>query len=81
MNMRIDVKGSTGSSQSGDGQTLSIPVGRRMIAVARSGDAYFAIEDICTHDGAALTGGDDRRNRNHLPASRGKILPAQRVRR
>ncbi len=37
--------------------TLSIPVGRRMIAGARSGDAYFAIEDICTHDGAALTGG------------------------
>jgi 3-phenylpropionate/trans-cinnamate dioxygenase ferredoxin subunit len=41
----------------GDGQTISIAVGRRMIAVARSGDAYFAIEDICTHDGAALTGG------------------------
>ena len=59
-----------------DGQTLSIPVGRRMIAVARSGDAYFAIEDICTHDGAALTGGDHRGHRNHLPASRGTILPA-----
>jgi len=28
-----------------------------MIAVARSGGAYFAIEDICTHDGAELTGG------------------------
>ena len=40
-----------------DGQTISIPVGRRMIAIARSGEAYFAIEDICTHDGAALTGG------------------------
>ena len=40
-----------------DGQTLSIPVGRRMIAVARSGEAYFAIEDVCTHDGAELTGG------------------------
>lgn len=40
-----------------DGQTLSIPSGRRMIAVARTGAAYFAIEDICTHDGAALTGG------------------------
>ncbi len=40
-----------------DGQTISIPAGRRMIAVARSGDAYFAIEDICTHDGAELTGG------------------------
>ena len=39
----------------GDGQTISIPVGRRMIAVARSGEAYFAIEDVCTHDGAQLT--------------------------
>lgn len=41
----------------GDGHTVSIPVGRRMIAVARSGDAYFAFEDLCTHDGAELTGG------------------------
>jgi 3-phenylpropionate/trans-cinnamate dioxygenase ferredoxin subunit len=41
----------------GDGQTISIPVGRRMIAIARSGESYFAIEDVCTHDGAQLTGG------------------------
>ncbi len=41
-----------------DGQTISIPAGKRMIAVARSGDAYYAIEDICTHDGAPLTGGE-----------------------
>jgi 3-phenylpropionate/trans-cinnamate dioxygenase ferredoxin component len=41
-----------------DGQTRSIAAGRRMIAVARSGDAFFAIEDICTHDGAPLTGGE-----------------------
>jgi len=40
-----------------DGQTLSIAVGRRLIAIARSGDEYFAIEDVCTHDGAELTGG------------------------
>jgi 3-phenylpropionate/trans-cinnamate dioxygenase ferredoxin subunit len=40
-----------------DGQARSIAVGRRMIAVARSGDEYFAIEDLCTHDGAELTGG------------------------
>jgi 3-phenylpropionate/trans-cinnamate dioxygenase ferredoxin subunit len=40
-----------------DGNAVSLAVGRRMIAVARSGDAYFAIEDICTHDGAQLTGG------------------------
>ena len=40
-----------------DGDAISIPVGRRVIAVVRSGDSYFAIEDICTHDGAQLTGG------------------------
>ncbi len=40
-----------------DGQTLSIPVGRRMVAVARTGQSFYAIEDICTHDGAELTGG------------------------
>jgi 3-phenylpropionate/trans-cinnamate dioxygenase ferredoxin subunit len=40
-----------------EGETLSFPAGRRMIAVARTEGAYFAIEDVCTHDGAALTGG------------------------
>ena len=40
-----------------DGEAISIPVGRRMIAVVRSGDEYFAIEDVCTHDGGILTGG------------------------
>jgi 3-phenylpropionate/trans-cinnamate dioxygenase ferredoxin subunit len=40
-----------------DGQTRSIAVGRRMIAIARSGESYFAFEDVCTHDGAELTGG------------------------
>ena len=41
-----------------DGEAISIPVGRRMVAVVRSGAEYFAIEDVCTHDGAELTGGD-----------------------
>ncbi len=40
-----------------DGHTVSMAVGRRMIAVARSGAEYFAIDDVCTHDGAELTGG------------------------
>jgi 3-phenylpropionate/trans-cinnamate dioxygenase ferredoxin subunit len=40
-----------------DGHARSIAAGRRMIAVARRGDEFFAIEDICTHDGAELTGG------------------------
>jgi 3-phenylpropionate/trans-cinnamate dioxygenase ferredoxin subunit len=41
----------------GDGRAVSIAVGRRNVAVARSGEEYFAVEDICTHDGAELTGG------------------------
>lgn len=41
-----------------DGQAKSIAVGRRMVAVVRSGGSYFAVEDICTHDGAELTGGE-----------------------
>ena len=45
------------AGQLGDGHTISIAAGRRTIAVARSGDAYFAFEDVCTHDGAELTGG------------------------
>jgi 3-phenylpropionate/trans-cinnamate dioxygenase ferredoxin component len=40
------------------GEAISIPVDRCMIAVVRSGDEYFAIEDVCTHDGAELTGGE-----------------------
>ena len=28
-----------------------------MVAVARSGGEFFAVEDVCTHDGAELTGG------------------------
>jgi 3-phenylpropionate/trans-cinnamate dioxygenase ferredoxin subunit len=41
-----------------DGQTKSIAAGKRMIAVARSGDIYYAIDDICTHDGEPLAGGE-----------------------
>lgn len=40
-----------------DGEPRSIAVGRRMVAVVRSGEQYYAIEDVCTHDGAELTGG------------------------
>jgi len=45
------------SATLGDGQTLTLPAGRRMIAVARSGESFYAFEDVCTHDGAELTGG------------------------
>ena len=41
-----------------DGEAKSIAVGKKMIALVRNGESYFAIEDICTHDGAPLTGGE-----------------------
>jgi 3-phenylpropionate/trans-cinnamate dioxygenase ferredoxin subunit len=41
-----------------DGEAKAVSVGRRTIAIVRSGGSYFAIEDICTHDGAPLTGGE-----------------------
>ena|ERR1700760_4182827 len=41
-----------------EGEPRSLSVGRRMIAVIRSGAEYYAIEDVCTHDGAPLTGGE-----------------------
>ena len=40
-----------------EGEAVSIPVGRYMAAVGRNGDACFAVEDVCTHDGAELVGG------------------------
>jgi 3-phenylpropionate/trans-cinnamate dioxygenase ferredoxin subunit len=47
-----------GPANLGDGETRSLALGRRMVAIARSGAEYFAIEDVCTHDGAELTGGE-----------------------
>ena len=60
------------------GETRSLAVGRRMVAVVRSGEEYFAIEDVCTHDGAELTGGEIEGRRDHLPAPWRAILPAHR---
>jgi 3-phenylpropionate/trans-cinnamate dioxygenase ferredoxin subunit len=40
-----------------EGETKSILAGRRLIAIARAEGQFFAIEDICTHDGAELAGG------------------------
>src|ERR1700743_2951732 len=40
-----------------EGETLSLPVGRKIIAIARGGGEFFAVDDVCTHDGAELTGG------------------------
>jgi 3-phenylpropionate/trans-cinnamate dioxygenase ferredoxin subunit len=41
-----------------DGETKSILAGRRLIAIAHTEGQFFAIEDICTHDGAELSGGE-----------------------
>jgi 3-phenylpropionate/trans-cinnamate dioxygenase ferredoxin component len=50
-----------------DGQTKSIAVGRRTIALVHSAGAFYAIEDICTHDGAPLTGGEIEGNQIICP--------------
>jgi 3-phenylpropionate/trans-cinnamate dioxygenase ferredoxin subunit len=42
------------AAELGDGQTISIPVGRRIVAVARSGESYFALEDVCTIEGMEI---------------------------
>jgi 3-phenylpropionate/trans-cinnamate dioxygenase ferredoxin subunit len=42
----------------GEGQTISIVAGSRIVAIARSENRFYAIEDVCTHDGEALTGGE-----------------------
>ncbi len=36
---------------------MSIAAAGRFIAVARSGGEIFAVDDVCTHDGAELAGG------------------------
>ncbi len=44
-------------SEIGEGQSSCVPAGEMIIAVVRSGGKLYAIEDVCTHDGEALTGG------------------------
>lgn len=45
------------ADQIAEGAAISITMGRRLVAVACTGGEFFAIEDVCTHDGAELTGG------------------------
>jgi 3-phenylpropionate/trans-cinnamate dioxygenase ferredoxin subunit len=40
-----------------DGESMTLVTDARMIAVVHSAGRFFAIEDVCTHDGAELTGG------------------------
>jgi nitrite reductase (NADH) small subunit len=39
------------------GEGRSYEVGQRIVAVFRQGDTYTAIDDICPHAGASLSGG------------------------
>jgi len=45
------------AAQLHDGESIALSMGRRSIALARCGEEYFAVADICTHDGAELAGG------------------------
>jgi 3-phenylpropionate/trans-cinnamate dioxygenase ferredoxin subunit len=46
-----------GTADFEDCQSRAVAVGGTMVAIARSGGRYFAVEDVCTHDGAELVGG------------------------
>jgi len=37
-----------------DGQTRSYKLGELRVAICHIGERYYAIEDVCTHDGAPL---------------------------
>jgi 3-phenylpropionate/trans-cinnamate dioxygenase ferredoxin component len=41
----------------GEGQSVCVAAGALILAVVRSEGRLYAIEDVCTHDGEALTGG------------------------
>jgi 3-phenylpropionate/trans-cinnamate dioxygenase ferredoxin subunit len=41
----------------GEGQSVCVAAGTVIVAVVRSEGRLYAIEDVCTHDGEALTGG------------------------
>src|SRR5260221_56588 len=40
-----------------DGESGTLAVGRKVIAVFRVGEQYFAIDNMCPHMGAELSGG------------------------
>jgi nitrite reductase (NADH) small subunit len=40
-----------------EGEGKTVAVGRKLIAVFREGGQYFAIDDVCPHMGASLSGG------------------------
>ncbi len=40
-----------------DGEGMTVSVGNKLIAVFREQDRYYAIDDVCPHMGASLSGG------------------------
>ena len=40
-----------------DGESGTVTIGRKTIAIFRTGEKYFAIDDQCPHMGAQLSGG------------------------
>ena len=40
-----------------EGEGKTVEVGNKLIAVFRTGESYHAIDDVCPHMGASLSGG------------------------
>jgi nitrite reductase (NADH) small subunit/3-phenylpropionate/trans-cinnamate dioxygenase ferredoxin subunit len=40
-----------------EGEGRTVEVGNKLVAVFRTADGYFAIDDLCPHMGASLSGG------------------------
>ncbi|MET0216779.1 MAG: non-heme iron oxygenase ferredoxin subunit [Burkholderiales bacterium] len=51
----IDV---AGADEIESGGWRTVDVDGRLVAVFSLDDGYYAIEDVCTHDGGELTGGE-----------------------
>lgn len=41
-----------------EGASKTVAVGDKLIALFHQGGAYYAIDDVCPHMGASLSGGD-----------------------
>ncbi len=40
-----------------EGEGKVVPVGRKILAIFRSGERFYAVDDVCPHMGASLGGG------------------------
>lgn len=46
-----------GAAELADGEFVIVTVADWIVALYRIGDGFYAIEDVCTHDGGELAGG------------------------